>query len=105
MTAHFTTSEVISADSHWFGGHFPNDPILPGIAQLKIVADLVAASESDTLYMTGVSRVKFRKTIRPEDRLDVRVTREEKGLQYRFSITCGQEDVCSGKMYFKIKQH
>ncbi len=96
-----TTSVIIDPHSPWFLGHFPDDPILPGIAQLKMVADLVTGSDGENLRMAGVSRVKFRKTVRPRDRLDIRVTCEEKGLRYRFSVRCGQEDVCSGKMYFR----
>ncbi len=102
-TSDFTLSCSIETGSKWFQGHFPDNPILPGIAQLKFVADLVTTSEKETLQMTGVSRVKFRRIVRPQDRLDIAVSREKKGQRYQFSITCGDEDVCSGRMYFKIK--
>ena len=96
MAASVTTA----AHSPWFSGHFPDDPILPGIAQLKMVADLVARSKQGNLRMTGVSRVKFRKIVRPEEVLDIRVTGGNKKDQYNFKITSGAEDVCSGWMYF-----
>ena len=91
---------TIAANSPWFSGHFPDDPILPGIAQLKMVADLVTSSTEDTLRMTGVSRVKFRKIVRPEEVLDIHVTCGNKAEQYTFKITSGSDDVCSGWMYF-----
>ncbi|WP_035274024.1 3-hydroxyacyl-ACP dehydratase FabZ family protein [Desulfogranum japonicum] len=101
MTATDLTSSVtISPDLPWFQGHFPGDPILPGIVQLKMVADIVAGSEQQNIHMTGMSRVKFRKTVRPKDHLDIRITCEKRCQQYRFMITCGAEEVCSGKMYF-----
>ena len=61
------------SDSPWFSGHFPNDPILPGIAQLEMVANLIAASREDDLRMTGLSRIKFRKIVRPGEQLDIHV--------------------------------
>jgi len=93
------TSVTVAAHSPWFSGHFPNDPILPGIAQLKMVADLISASGKGNLRMTGVSRVKFRKIVRPEELLDIHVTCGNKKDQYNFKITSGNEDVCSGWMY------
>lgn len=94
------TSAPIAAHSPWFSGHFPDDPILPGIAQLKMVADLVVSSTQGAVRMTGVSRVKFRKIVRPEEVLDIHVTCGNKADQYKFKITSGGEDVCSGWMHF-----
>ncbi len=93
-------SVTIAANSPWFSGHFPGDPILPGIAQLKMVTDLIAKSTQGTSRMTGLSRVKFRKIVRPEEVLDINVTCGNKADQYNFKITSAGEDVCSGWMYF-----
>lgn len=94
-----TASVTADGNSSWFSGHFPNNPILPGIAQLKMVADLIAAPERD-LSMTGLTRVKFRKLVKPGDRLDIQVERCEGAEDYLFRITSGNDDVCSGKMLF-----
>jgi 3-hydroxymyristoyl/3-hydroxydecanoyl-(acyl carrier protein) dehydratase len=98
------TSVTIDGNSPWFSGHFPGDPILPGIAQLKMVADLVvdlnAKSGAGNLRMTSLSRVKFRKIVRPGELLDIQVTHGDKEDQYIFKITSGDEGVCSGWMFF-----
>lgn len=94
-----TASVTADSNSSWFSGHFPNNPILPGIAQLKMVADLITRPERGNLSMTGLSRVKFRKLVKPGDRLDIQVTCESED-HYMFKITSGNEDVCSGKMLF-----
>jgi 3-hydroxyacyl-[acyl-carrier-protein] dehydratase len=94
------TSVTIDSDSPWFSGHFPDNPILPGIAQLKLVADLISKSREGNLRMTGVSRVKFRKIVRPREFLDIHVTLGSKKDQYIFKITSGDQDVCSGWMFF-----
>jgi 3-hydroxyacyl-[acyl-carrier-protein] dehydratase len=92
------------ADSPWFSGHFPDNPILPGIAQLKMVADLISRAGEKNLCMTGVSRVKFRKIVRPGELLDIHVTSGNKKDQYIFKITSGEQDVCSGWMYFTVNE-
>ena len=89
--------------SPWFSGHFPDNPILPGIAQLKIVADIIAASREDAIYMTAVSRVKFRKIVKPGEPLDVHAIIGKKNEQYSFRITSNHEEVCSGMMFFAQK--
>jgi 3-hydroxymyristoyl/3-hydroxydecanoyl-(acyl carrier protein) dehydratase len=96
-------SVTVDADSSWFEGHFPGDPIFPGIAQLKLVADLVAEHGEGNLIMTGVSRVKFRKIVRPGEQLDVQATcssEDNTSKRYSFRITSSGEDVCSGMMVF-----
>lgn len=89
--------------SPWFSGHFPGNPILPGIAQLKMVADMIAASREDGLRMTGLSRVKFRKIVKPGELLDIHATIGQMKDQYAFRITSGNEEVCSGMMLFAKK--
>ena len=84
----------------WFSGHFPGDPILPGIAQLDMVADCIAASREDAVFMSGLSRIRFKKIVRPGEQLDILVTSGNKRDQYTFRITSGNQDVCSGTMRF-----
>ena len=89
----------VPADSPWFDGHFPGNPVLPGIAQLGMVFDLISRAFSEAIRVTDVSRVRFKQLIVPEDRLAV--TAEPKaGRQgaYTFRITKGNELVCSGNM-------
>ena len=90
--------------SPWFSGHFPDNPILPGIAQLKMVADIIAASREDDAHMTGLSRIKFRKIVRPGELLDIHATVSLSENQYAFRITSSTEEVCSGMMLFAKKR-
>ena len=91
-------------DSPWFAGHFPDDPILPGIAQLKMVADLIAVSRTDDACMTGLSRVKFKKIVRPGELLYIHASPGPKKDQYTFRISAGSQDICSGLMLFASKK-
>jgi 3-hydroxymyristoyl/3-hydroxydecanoyl-(acyl carrier protein) dehydratase len=99
MAARVTTD----SNSPWFSGHFPDDPILPGIAQLKMVADLIAISRKDASYMTGLSRIKFRKIVRPGEPLDIHATHGKIQNQYAFRISSSDKEICSGMMFFASK--
>ncbi len=98
-----TASVKTEGNSHWFSGHFPNNPILPGIAQLKMVVDLITKSGACKECLSGLSRVKFRKIVRPGDQLVIRVTPGTTDNHSLFRITSGDEEVCSGKMHFTQK--
>jgi 3-hydroxymyristoyl/3-hydroxydecanoyl-(acyl carrier protein) dehydratase len=89
----------VPPESLWFAGHFPGDPILPGIAQLGIVYDAVCRSRGDKPGIAGFSRVKFRKIIRPGDCLKIAIV-PRKGHRgaYTFRISTGEEIACSGNL-------
>ena len=84
-------------ESPWFDGHFPQEPILPGIAQLAVIHDLLRIARGKNLPISEVSRVRFKRKINPLDRLEVTIvpsgTRQG---AHRFRITCEDELVCSG---------
>lgn len=94
------SSIAIVHDTYWFSGHFPDNPVLPGIAQLKYVIDLISQQCGTNFQLAGLKRVKFRKIIQPGDMLDIRVTSAGEENQYTFQVTSNKEDVCSGRMSF-----
>ncbi|MBU0961965.1 MAG: 3-hydroxyacyl-ACP dehydratase, partial [Proteobacteria bacterium] len=56
IVAQVTTDQ----QSPWFSGHFPGDPILPGIAQLKMVTDVIGKALEKDLHLIGLTRIKFK---------------------------------------------
>ena len=86
-------------DSPWFAGHFPDDPVLPGIAQIGMVYDAILKASGKDLRVTGLSRVKFKKLVRPGDILIVQATpAPTKQDSYSFRITVEAQEVCVGIM-------
>jgi 3-hydroxyacyl-[acyl-carrier-protein] dehydratase len=103
------SDRVISAEVHlptdcvWFDGHFPSKPILPGVAQLILVMDILKQALEPTITVDGVSRVRFKQMIRPEDVIDVRISPAVKGdSTYGFRLSTGSDLACSGSI--KIAQ-
>lgn len=69
----------------FFQGHFPDAPVMPGVLIIEAMAQagivLVASSLSDansmndSLYLfTGIEKARFRRPVRPGDRLDIECT-------------------------------
>lgn len=89
---------TVDKKSPWFAGHFPGDAILPGIAQINMVADMVGLSRRENLCIRRLSRVKFKNLVRPGERLEIRARATEAANTYKFRITSGARDVCTGTM-------
>jgi len=95
---------VVNDDSPWFSGHFPDNPILPGIAQLKMVADVIALARQKRLWIKRLHRVKFKRIVKPEEQLDIFAAAMGTDSLYSFRITHETEDVCSGTMSLEDQQ-
>ena len=68
----------ISYNEPYFAGHFPQEPVMPGVLQLEALAQLGAVAvlcedenKGKTAYFAGVSNAKFKQKVVPGDRLDL----------------------------------
>ena len=68
----------VTMNEPFFMGHFPNNPVMPGVLQLEALAQLSAGilfpmeKYKDKLFFyAGIDNVRFRKQIRPGDRFDM----------------------------------
>ncbi len=87
----------VPSDSPWFDGHFPGEPILPGVAQIGMVIDAIRQARNQDLKVSGVRRVRFKRIIRPDDQLKIIAAPLKKGVgSYSFRILLQDEAVCSG---------
>jgi len=73
----------VTINEPFFQGHFPGDPVMPGVLTLEAmgqVASILAMVnlgdklEGKIVFLTGVEKARFRRPVRPGDRL---VTRAE----------------------------
>lgn len=95
---------TVNDDSPWFSGHFPDNPILPGIAQLHMVADIISLARQESLYIKRLNRIKFKKIVRPGEQLEILAAASSAPGLYTFRITHDTQDVCSGMMSLDDKQ-
>lgn len=60
---------TVPPGSPFFEGHFPGFPVLPGVAQLRIVLDALALVRGAPPQLLAIRRLRFRRTVAPGDRL------------------------------------
>ena len=90
----------VPADLRYLEGHFPGDPIVPGVAQLlPLVHEPVAVAWPDLGPPRSVRRLKFREALRPGDALEVELART--GQKVRFEIRRGETSCTSGVLVFE----
>jgi UDP-3-O-[3-hydroxymyristoyl] N-acetylglucosamine deacetylase/3-hydroxyacyl-[acyl-carrier-protein] dehydratase len=79
-----TGTKNVSANEPYFLGHFPNHPIMPGVLQLEAMAQVAgilmlrqAENFGKLAYFMSAESVKWRRPVRPGDRLviDVELTK------------------------------
>lgn len=98
---HIAAGARVPADAVWYDGHFPGNPILPGIAVLALVEEAILAAEfreKRKVVITGVSRVRFRLPVKPDDTMTLKIARERKrdGFTYEFSVSLDDDLACTG---------
>jgi 3-hydroxymyristoyl/3-hydroxydecanoyl-(acyl carrier protein) dehydratase len=86
--------EVPPADSAHFEGHFPGRPILPGIAQLALVANAL-----DRRPLSRIALARFRQTVDPGQTLMLE-TRETAAGAVRVSLHRGRVPVMNAELVF-----
>lgn len=94
----------VPSDSPWFSGHFPGEPILPGVAQIRMVFDTISSARNGEMSVSSVRRVRFKQIIRPDDQIKIIASPlVQNDDAYSFRIAVKDETVCSGVM--TVEQH
>ena len=75
--------KYVRDDEFWCDGHFPGNPIMPGVLQIEALAQtacyvafarLSEAERKDTLgYFTTMEKIKFSHMVHPGDKLELHV--------------------------------
>ena len=69
----------VSFNEPFFQGHFPGEPVMPGVLIVEAMAQVgamllkrvVPDYKSKLIMFLGLDKVRFRKPVRPGDRLDI----------------------------------
>ena len=55
----------LTMNEEFFQGHFPNNPITPGVCMMQIIKEITEGFVAKNLFLSKVSNVKFMATINP----------------------------------------
>lgn len=86
----------VSGNEPFFEGHFPEQPIMPGVliveamaqtAAALVVASIGTAAEGKLVYFMTIDQARFRRPVVPGDQLHITVTKQQKKLSV-WKFTC-----------------
>jgi len=106
---HLIALKNMTINEPFFQGHFPGQPVMPGVLSLEIMAQagsfLMLSQVEDPLsanmFFSAVEKTKFRKPIVPGDQLMVYMTLTKKKLNLcKFHGVCKVDDEIVAEAFF-----
>ena len=99
----------ISVNEPCFTGHFPEQPILPGVLILEALAQsmgilafkILELSGNELFYFAGIDEARFKRPVVPGDQMElyVEVIRERRGITAFTGVaTVNGEVACEAKL-------
>lgn len=78
LNIHSTNNQLkvviqLNAAHEVFKGHFPNNPVTPGVCMLQIFKELTEQTTNKTLFIKECTNVKFMAIINPEINSDLKI--------------------------------
>lgn len=69
----------VTVNEHFFSGHFPGTPVMPGVLIIEAIAQVAAVlvlreipdRETKLVYFSGIDKARFRRPVVPGDRLEL----------------------------------
>ena len=93
----------VTVNEPYFQGHFPGQPVMPGVLIIEAMAQTSAAlvvhslgahAEGKIVYFMSIESARFRKPVVPGDRLHVPVTKQRtRGSVWKFTAEAKVDDV------------
>lgn len=95
-----TATVQLNADHAVYQGHFPGNPVTPGVVQLQIVKDILQQHLGKDLSMLDMGRCKFLSVLDPRQHaaIQISITLKEVDDDYKASAS-GEAD---GQTFFKF---
>ncbi len=82
-------------------GHFPEAPIVPGVALVGWAVELARAHQLVEGRCAAIASAKFRRLVQPGTRLTARLKASARGGPLHFEYQSGGETVAVGRLLFE----
>jgi len=108
-----TALKNISISDPVFAGHFPGEPIYPGVLLIEaaghlcglVMAELDEPAEAPIGYLASVKRFRFVTLVRPGDQVRIRATAGTRfgGMtEFSVALAVNEKDVASGSLVIAL---
>lgn len=92
---HIKAILLLNKQHEIYKGHFPGQPVVPGVVQLQIIKELVEKSLNCELFLSEVVSAKYLNMIDPKvnekQSFNIKLTQTEDGhLKFNATITAGE---------------
>ncbi|MBK0064614.1 MULTISPECIES: AMP-binding protein [unclassified Acinetobacter] len=84
-----------------FKGHFPNQPIYPGVGQIGFIQTFAKHIWADLDWCNGYEQLKFQHLIRPYHVIELKLTRKQHKVS--FQLSDAEQTLASGRLLFVLK--
>jgi 3-hydroxymyristoyl/3-hydroxydecanoyl-(acyl carrier protein) dehydratase len=84
-----------------FKGHFPNQPIYPGVGQISFIQQYAKNIWADLAWCQGFEQLKFQNLIRPYMVVQLKLSRKQHKIS--FEMTSDQQILASGRLLFAVQ--
>jgi len=64
----------LNKDHDIFKGHFPGNPVMPGVCMIQMIKELTEKEVGEELFLTRSTNIKFMAIINPETNPDLELT-------------------------------
>lgn len=99
---HYTVNATLNINHEIFKGHFPGQPVLPGVCLLEMLKEIISQETGKTWFLSEGANIKYIKLVDPtvdgQLKFDVTTKEESAGLTVSASTF-----LKSGDANFKFK--
>ncbi|GER58319.1 3-hydroxyacyl-ACP dehydratase [Patiriisocius marinus] len=84
----------LNKDNDIFKGHFPGNPVMPGVCMIQIIKELTEKAVDSTLFLSETTNIKFMAIINPNKtpylKLSITITEVENGFKTKNISSFGE---------------
>jgi 3-hydroxyacyl-[acyl-carrier-protein] dehydratase len=113
-----TAIKNITVNEPQFTGHFPQEPIMPGVYMVEAMAqasgilafktDNIVPGDNSSYYLVGIDKTRFKKPVVPGDqlRMEVKILKSRRGIWvFEGKAYVGDELAVSTELMCTLKEH
>ncbi|MBD8083587.1 3-hydroxyacyl-ACP dehydratase [Chryseobacterium caseinilyticum] len=82
----FSANITLNKDHNIFNGHFPGNPVTPGVCMMQIVKELTEEFTGKKLFLKSASNVKFMAIINPFETPDLTMQLDIKEIENEVKV-------------------